>query len=158
VAAARVESLIGVRGPWGAVLQRRALGEDPSPVRTDREAKSVSAEETFPEDVSERDALVEERGRMADRVGGSLESHGIVGRTATLKLRYADFTTLTRSISRENATSHADAILADAVHLLDANWDRGLSVRLIGVGVSNLRPVQAAGQFRMDALTDQIEA
>ena len=157
VAAAPAASLMGVLGPWGAALRRRALGEDPSPVRTDREAKSVSAEETFPEDVSDRGALVGELRRMADRVAGSLERHGIVGRTVTLKFRYADFTTLTRSMSRENATPHADALFADAVHLLDAHWDRGSSVRLIGVGVSNLRPVQAPGQFRMDALTDQIE-
>ena len=43
-------------------------------------------------------------------------------------------------------------ILTDALHLLDANWEVGEPVRLIGVGVRNLRPVQAAGQYRMDAL------
>ncbi|MYF64527.1 MAG: DNA polymerase IV, partial [Chloroflexi bacterium] len=59
-------------------------------------------------------------------------------------------TTLTRSSSRDNATAHADAILADALHLLDANWEPRTNVRLIGVGVSNLRPVQAPGQLALD--------
>ncbi len=92
---------------------------------------------------------------MARRVARSLQRHGLVGRTVTLKLRHADFTTLTRSSSRESATAHADAILTDALCLLDANWTEGEPVRLIGVGVSNLRPVQAAGQLRMDALIDE---
>ena len=150
VAAAPPEALVTVLGPWGAALKRRAQGEDPSPVETDRETKSVSAEETFPEDVSDREPLAGELRRMADRVAQSLEKHGLVGRTVTLKLRLADFTTLTRSASRDNATAHADAILADALRLLDANWEPGTNVRLIGVGVSNLRPVQAPGQLPLD--------
>ncbi len=157
VAGASPEALTTVLGPWGVVLQRRAQGEDPSPVTTDREAKSVSAEETFAEDVRAREPLAEELRKMAARVAGSLERHGLVGRTVTLKLRRADFTTLTRSASKESATSHQDAILADALRLLDANWTPGEPVRLVGVGVSNLRPVQAPGQLRMDALINQIK-
>ena len=150
VAAAPPEALVTVLGPWGAALKRRAQGEDPSPVETDRETKSISAEETFPEDVSARESLAEELRRMAERVAQSLERHGLVGRTVTLKLRLSDFTTLTRSTSRDNATAHAGAILADALHLLDANWEPRTNVRLIGVGVSNLRPVQAPGQLALD--------
>ena len=157
VASAPVKALTTVLGPWGAALQRRALGEDPSPVRTDREPKSVSAEETFAEDITQRQVLVDELKRMADRVARSLEQQELVGRTVTLKLRRGDFTTLTRSISRERATSHADAIFTNAVHLLDANWDVGENIRLLGVGVSNLRPLQTPGQLRMEALTDQLE-
>ena len=119
---------------------------------TDRETKSISSEETFAEDISERAPLAAELEAMVERVARSLKRHGLVGRTVTLKLRRADFTTLTRSSSRESATAQADAILPDALHLLDANWEEGEPVRLIGVGVSNLRPVQAAGQYRMDAL------
>ena len=150
VAAAPPEALVTVLGPWGAALKRRAQGEDPSPVETDRETKSVSAEETFAEDVSARESLAGELRRMADRVARSLEEHGLVGRTVTVKLRLADFTTLTRSASRDNATAHAGAILADALRLLDANWEQGTNVRLIGVGVSNLRPVRAPGQLALE--------
>ena len=154
VAQGSPEALATALGPWGIALRRRALGEDDSPVATDRETKSISSEETFAEDISERAPLAAELEAMAGRVARSLERHGFVGRTVTLKLRRADFTTLTRSSSRESATAQADAILADALRLLDANWEEGEPVRLIGVGVSNLRPVQAAGQYRMDALLE----
>lgn len=150
IAAAPPEALVTVLGPWGAALKRRARGEDPSPVDAERETKSVSAEETFGEDVSVRETLVGELRGMSERVARSLERHGLVGRTVTLKLRHADFTTLTRSTSRDNATAHGDAILSDALHLLDANWEQGTNVRLIGVGVSNLRPVQAPGQLALN--------
>ena len=149
IASAPPEALVTVLGPWGAALKRRAQGEDPSPVDAERETKSVSAEETFGEDVNVRETLVDELWRMTERVARSLEKHGLVGRTVTLKLRLADFTTLSRSISRENATAHADAILSDALHLLDANWEPTTDVRLIGVGVSNLRPVHAPGQLAL---------
>lgn len=157
IAAASPEALVTVLGPWGAALKRRAQGEDPSPVDAERETKSVSAEETFAEDVSVRETLVDELRQMSERVARSLERHGLVGRTVTLKIRLSDFTTLTRSTSRDNATAYADAILADALHLLDANWEPGTNVRLIGVGVSNLRPVQAPGQLALDMDAGQTE-
>lgn len=147
VAAAPVEALVAALGHGGAALQRRAQGEDSSPVREERDPKSVSAEETFPEDVSDRESLADELARMAESVAKSLERRGLVGRSVTLKLRRADFTTLTRSVSRATATAHRDAILSDALRLLDANWREGESVRLIGVGVGAIRPVQAEGQL-----------
>jgi DNA polymerase-4 len=150
VAEAPVGRLTTALGPWGAVLQRKALGEDQSPVRTERQTKSVSAEETFAVDVTEAGVLSDELAKMAERVAASLSKHGLVARTVTLKLRSADFTTVTRSASRERATAGAEAILAEAVQLLSANWREGDPVRLIGVGVSNLRPVQAPGQLSMD--------
>ena len=152
VAAAPLGVLMGALGPWGAVLQRRAGGEDDSSVVTDRETKSSSAEETFAEDVASRDRLVEEISAMAERVAGSLVKHGLVGRTVTLKLRYADFTTITRSSSRDNATSSTSHVREEAIRLLDANWREGEPVRLIGVGVSNLRPVVAPGQLPLENL------
>ena len=150
LAATPTEQLTSVLGPRGALLQRRARGEDHSPVKPERETKSVSAEETFAEDVTERETLREELTRMASRVADSLFRHGLVARTVTLKLRSADFTTVTRSASRAQSTALADAILEEALHLLDANWEEGHPVRLIGVGVSNLRPVQAPGQLAME--------
>ena len=150
IAQAPMARLTSALGPWGALLQGRAAGEDRSAVKPERETKSVSAEETFPEDVSEGQPLRDELTRMAARVAGSLERHGLVARTVTLKLRTADFTTITRSASRERATAGAEAILTEALRLLDANWHEGEPLRLIGLGVSNLRPVQAPGQLTMD--------
>ena len=152
VAAASVAQLVSVLGPWGAVLQRRALGEDPSPVSTEREAKSMSAEETFAQDIEEQAPLVEVLHSMAQRLSRSLAEQGLVGRTVTLKLRFADFTTVTRSASGHSATASADVILEAATRLLESNWEPGQPVRLIGIGISKLRPVHAPGQLSMEAL------
>ncbi|MDA1035771.1 MAG: DNA polymerase IV [Chloroflexi bacterium] len=150
VAEAPLNTLMQVLGPWGAVVQRRAQGEDPSQVHTERETKSVSAEETFAEDVSEPERLRDEVTRMSGRIAESLDKHGLLARTITLKLRDAGFQTITRSASRERATADGEAILGEALRLLETNWQEGMPVRLIGVGVSNLRPVSAPGQLRMD--------
>jgi DNA polymerase IV len=158
LAAASFDHLLSTIGPWGLLLQRRALGQDPSPVRVEREAKSISAEETFEEDVADTGPLHAELERLTRRVATSLVNHGLVGRTVTLKLRHADFTTITRSSSRKSATASAEAILAQAVHLLDENWSQSQPLRLIGVGVSSIRPVLAPGQLPMDRLTAQVEA
>ena len=152
VATAPVALLVSTLGPWGAVLQRRAQGEDPSPVTADRETKSMSAEETFAEDVDERAPLVERLEAMAGRLAGSLAEKGFVGRTVTLKLRFADFTTVTRSASGHAATASAEVIREQATTLLESNWEPGQPVRLIGVGVSKLRPVHAPGQLPMEEL------
>ena len=149
VAEAPVGSLTTVLGPWGALLQRRALGVDPSTVKPERETKSVSAEETFAQDVTEEGPLREELVRLAGRVSESLASHGLLARTVTLKLRSADFHTVTRSSSLERATAGGESIVTEATLLLEGNWTKGDAVRLIGVGVSNLRPAQAPGQLSL---------
>jgi DNA polymerase-4 len=149
VAAAPVSSLTTVLGPWGALLQRRALGVDPSAVKPERETKSVSAEETFAQDVAEEGPLREELTRLGGRVADSLVRHGLLARTVTLKLRSSDFHTVTRSSSLERATAGGEAIVSEATRLLEANWTGGDPVRLIGVGVSNLRPVQVPGQLSL---------
>jgi DNA polymerase-4 len=150
VSDAPMASVMAALGPWGAVLQRRARGEDLSPVSTDRETKSVSAEETFAQDVTEEGTLRDEATRLAGRVAESLEKHGLVARTVTLKLRGADFHTITRSSSREQSTADAGVIAGEALRLLSANWAVGEPVRLIGVGTSNLRLTHAPGQLAMD--------
>ena len=152
VAAAPVALLVGALGPWGSVLQRRAQGEDPSPVTAERETKSMSAEETFAEDVDERASLVDRLEAMAGRLAGSLAKKGFVGRTVTMKLRFADFTTVTRSASGHAATASAEVIRAQATTLLESNWEPGQPVRLIGVGISKLHPVHAPGQLPMEEL------
>ena len=150
LAAAPLPQLMSLFGPWGAVLQRRAMGEDPSPVQTERETKSISSEETFAQDIDDQQVLYEELGRLSEQVAESLRKQDYLARTVTLKLRYADFTTITRSISRPNATANPQTIEGVARQLLDANWDQGQAVRLLGVGVSNLHLRQVEGQLAME--------
>jgi len=150
VADAPLSNVMAALGPWGAVLQRRARGKDLSPVSTDRETKSVSAEETFAEDVTDEDTLRDKVTRLAGRVAESLVKHALVARTVTLKLRDADFLTITRSSSREQSTADADAIAGEALRLLSANWASGEPVRLVGVGTSNLRLTHAPGQLPLN--------
>jgi DNA polymerase-4 len=150
IAGTPLQTITTILGPYGAVIQHRARGEDQSPVTPDRETKSVSAEETFAEDVSDALTLTDEVQRLSGRIAESLSNHGLVARTVTLKLRNADFLTITRSTSRDRSTADAEAIVADALRLLSANWTNGDPVRLIGVGASNLRLVRAPGQLAMD--------
>ncbi|MCH8200134.1 MAG: DNA polymerase IV, partial [Chloroflexi bacterium] len=107
---------------------------------------------TFEVDIDERAPLVERLEAMAERLARSLAKQGLVGRTVTLKLRSADFTTLTRSASGHAATASAEVIRAQAAALLESNWAPGQPIRLIGVGISNLRPVHAPGQLPMEEL------
>ncbi len=127
-------------------------------MRTEHGSKSVSAEETFARDVDEREALEEELERLAARVARGLAAEGLVGRTVVLKLRYADFTTITRSASREAATASAEAIATAAHDLLAQHWTDGAPVRLVGVGMGNLRPVHAPGQLPLPWPAEQADA
>ncbi len=152
VAHASLAGLIAVLGPWGAILQRRARGEDDSIVTPEREAKSISAEETFAHDVTDRETLHSELERMAQRIGDSLARSEVVARTVTLKLRFADFTTITRSQTSSLETADPRAILGMALELLERNWQAETPLRLIGVGVSNLRSRHTEGQLAMEGL------
>jgi DNA polymerase-4 len=121
----------------GAGLYALARAEDDRPVVPDREAKSVSTEETFERDLTDLDVLGREIDRMAASVGARLRTSAYSGRTVTLKLRRYDFTTITRSQTLAQPTDDARQIAATAHRLLsDAGTAGGL--RLLGVGVSGL--------------------
>ncbi|WP_432571779.1 DNA polymerase IV [Kineococcus sp. SYSU DK005] len=121
----------------GSGLLAFARGVDPRPVVPEREAKSVSAEETFSTDLTDRRDLTERTRRMAERVAARLVAGGVSGRTVTLKVRRYDFTTLNRSRTLPHATSAAREIAAHAAELLEG-VDVADGVRLLGVGVSGL--------------------
>ncbi|MGI4894632.1 MAG: DNA polymerase IV [Janthinobacterium lividum] len=121
----------------GSGLLAFARGIDPRPVVSEREAKSVSAEETFALDITDRRDLAERTRRMAERVAARLVASGVSGRTITIKVRRYDFTTLNRSRTLAHATSSVQEITTQAGELLDA-IDVADGVRLLGVGVSGL--------------------
>ena len=117
-------------------IRAKAVGVDEDPVKTERVAKSISAETTFAEDISEPDELREALTRLAGNVSRHLERKEVSGRTVTVKLRLADFTTLTRQTTLPFSTSSNDAILETAWGLLNGELAPGRSFRLLGVGMS----------------------
>jgi DNA polymerase-4 len=114
-----------------------ARGHDPRPVEANRDIKSIGHEETYPYDQGGRDALHREVVRMADAVAARLRASGLAGRTVTLKVRYGDFETFTRSQTLATATDNGPAIARIGGSLLD-QVDVSPGVRLLGVSVSNL--------------------
>ncbi len=122
----------------GAHLHALAWNDDERTVASDRAAKSISAEETFPDDVADVGVLRGEVRRLARRVGARLREGRLHGRTVTLKVRSGDFRTSTRSATLEEPTDHDEALARAALDLL-ASVDAAAGLRLVGVGVSNLR-------------------
>ncbi len=123
-------------GKLGAEMAERAWGIDNSAVQPESETKSVSKETTFARDVRDGVTLQRTLRELADGVGRSLRKKGLRGTTVKIKLRWADFTTLSRQVTLEQATAHDDEIFAAALDLFQRAWPLGRPVRLIGVGVS----------------------
>lgn len=126
-------------GKHGASLWELAHGRDERRVIPDREAKSISHETTFPTDITSLEALQARLLELTDLVGQRLRRHGRVGRTVHLKLRYADFSTITRAETLDRPTNVTNEIWSTATRLLAEKLpNRQLKVRLIGVGVQQL--------------------
>lgn len=119
-------------------LQRRARGIDQRPVNDDPgQAKSISQEWTFSQDVGSENELQDMMRKMADKVASSLQKRQLVAHTVVVKYRWIDFSTFTRQRTVEIGIDSAADILALALAIFQANW-QGEKLRLIGVGVSNL--------------------
>jgi len=126
-------------GKVGRLLRDRARGIDSRPLETSSERISISHEETFARDISEPARLHEELRRMAERLSEHLRRDGQAARTVTTKLRYADFSIRTRSITLDAGVDDAETIGDLACRLLDrALTDRPGALRLVGVGVKGL--------------------
>jgi DNA polymerase IV len=147
--AAGIEKLVQVRsadlellrqtvGSLADWLRQLSFGDDPRPVTPDRESKSSSTENTYAEDLVELEPMRAELDRMARENAEWLVRHKLESRTVTIKVRYADFTTVTRSHTLSRATADADVIASWAKDLL-ARTDAGQRpVRLLGVRVAGL--------------------
>ena len=126
-------------GSVGRLLRDRARGIDARDLELEAETISVSAEDTFARDISDRELLHAEVRRLAELVATRLGSSGLAGRTVTAKLRYADFSIRTRSTTLGAGVETADVIGDVACALLDRGLrDRPGALRLVGVGVSGL--------------------
>ncbi|KAB1656886.1 DNA polymerase IV [Pseudoclavibacter chungangensis] len=122
----------------GERLHDLAWGRDPRGVETERREKSVSHEQTFAVDEPDHAALEREIRAQADAVGARLRRAGLTARTVSIKLRWADFTTITRSKTLPEPTDLGRVLFRAAKELFDAAHDEGRPVRLIGVRAGEL--------------------
>jgi DNA polymerase IV len=124
-------------GAEGARLFRLAHGLDDRPVKAEREAKSISAETTFDDDIADFRPLELRLWRLAEKVSARLKANDLAGSTVTLKLKTADFRIRTRAHSFTHPTQLASRIVAAGRDLLARETD-GTMFRLLGIGVSTL--------------------
>ncbi|WP_067604346.1 DNA polymerase IV [Nocardiopsis listeri] len=122
----------------GTRLVELARGRDPSPVVPDTPDKSLGAEETFAEDVDDPETIDRELLRLSEKVARRLRATGQMGRTVSLKLRRADFSTVTRSRTLSEATDVAREISTVARELHAASGLKGVPLRLVGVRVEGV--------------------
>lgn len=127
-------------GKLGQELAQRARGHDDRPIITSHESKSISQETTFIQDVREGSLLRRTIQELSDGVGRRLREENLSGTTIRLKIRWPDFTTLTRQTSLDHVTDSPVEINQTAVELFERVWQPGKAVRLIGVGVSGFGP------------------
>jgi DNA polymerase-4 len=132
-------------------LKALAAGDDPREVSPDEEAKSVGAEDTFSEDLTGREPLSRELLSQAVRIGRRLRAEGIEGDVVTLKIKYADFTLVTRRTTLAAATDDDRAIFQAARGQLH-RIDLARPVRLTGISVSGLVPAGAPAASPGDQL------
>ena len=140
-------------GKWGLALAGKSRGEDAggwfdTEVGENVDPKSISHEHTFNEDTGDTERLLSTLMRLSEMVGRRLREGGYFSLTIQLKLRYKDFTTITRAHSLEQPTQMDNQIFEQARRLFFANWKAGAAVRLLGVQASNFE----AGPGQLDLL------
>ncbi len=137
------DDLVGLFGKTGEYYYEIAHGIDERPVETDYVRKSIGKEETFEKDIDD----IAEMGRILKTITGrvsiALEHHDAAGRTITLKVKFADFTCVSRSVTIEAAVNDAGIILMHAVNLLGRTEAGAKKVRLLGISISNLDTEEA---------------
>jgi DNA polymerase-4 len=143
-----------------------AQGRDPRQVETGEKTKSISTEETFQVDLTDRDDLGRVLRVQADRVAGRLRSSGLRARTITVKIRFSDFRTITRSETLASPTSNDLDVFRTATRLLAGAIEPGQALRLLGTACSGLEPAgveqldldQSSRRDDLDQAVDAIRA
>jgi DNA polymerase-4 len=155
-------------GHIGQRLHELSLGIDTRRIDPDQPVKSISAETTFDADITDRDQLIGHLWRLAEKTSDRAKAKGMAGGTVTLKLKCADFRSLTRQYRVASPTSLAETIYRHGETMLEKLLDRA-PFRLIGVGISDLVQMDGAAapppglfetdqtaQRRTEAATDEI--
>ena len=130
-------------GKWGLALAGKSRGLDAggwfdSEIGEAGDPKSISHEHTFNEDTADPQVLEATLTRLSEMVARRLRDHRLHARTVQIKLRYSDFTTLTRAHSLSHPTQLDTELIAESRALFRANWKKGATVRLLGVHAGNL--------------------
>jgi len=134
-----IQKLNELFGNSGEHYWRLAQGIDDRRVVPDREARSISHETTFAEDIGDREVLLAWLTELTEQVARRLRRHGLKGRTVELKVRFADFQTITRSLTLPEPTNITQELLQGATQLLATKLPpQHLPVRLLGFGVTAL--------------------
>jgi DNA polymerase IV len=141
-------------GTFGEELHRLARGIDDRAVLPPGEAKSISRETTFPEDISDHEFLMATLRYLTERVGADLREQGKQARCVAIKVRYEDFTTITRQRTLRQTTDTDQAIFQTGAELLQVALTADKRpIHLIGIGVSHLN--EPAGQLSLLEVTDR---
>ncbi len=131
--------LEGRLGKAGAMLFRLARGEDTRQVTPERELKSIGHEDTFDKDLWQSESMHVVLLDLAERVATRLRRHGVMGTTLTLKVKYADFSSVTRSRTVVDGIANAGDMFVLAKELLDKTEAGRKPVRLLGISLNNLQ-------------------
>jgi len=147
-------------GKWGLALAGKSRGEDAggwfdAEVGEHSDPKSISHEHTYNEDTANLEALQSTLMRLSEMVGHRLREGGYFARTVQLKLRYTDFTTITRAHSLEQPTQLDHEIFEHIRRLFLRNWKNGAAIRLLGVQTSNFESGPAQLDLLEPALDDR---
>lgn len=145
------ELLVKRFGTAGEELWRLAHGVDDRPVLPWAPPKSIGAEETFARDTADTSLIERTLLGQSERVGRECREAGVRGWTVTLKLRFSDFRTITRSLTLSDPTDQARPIFQGARRLLQKERIGGLGIRLVGISMSNLEP--SPGPLQLDLFT-----
>jgi DNA polymerase-4 len=142
-------------GQWGLALAGKSRGLDAGgwfdgEVGEDSNPKSISHEFTFNEDTADTDTLESTLARLSEMVGRRLREHELYARTVQLKLRYTDFSTITRAHSLDHATQLDTEIFQQVRALFRQNRKADAAIRLLGVHVSGLE----SGEGQMNLLAE----
>lgn len=143
------EKLLKILGKYGSTLAQHARGIDDRSVAEGDEVKSISSETTFYEDVADEKELINTLVNLSMQIGYRLRKKELGGFTVRIKIRWPNFQTHTRQLTLLQPTNQDSVIIASVKKLFYQIWKKGLKVRLIGVGVSQL-----TGQFQQLSLFD----
>jgi DNA polymerase-4 len=142
-------------GKWGLDLAGKARGQDAGAwfagaIGEDDGAKSISHEHTYDQDTANLQQIEATLMRLSEMVGRRLRENQYHARTIQLKLRYTDFTTITRARTLDAATQLDNEIYQQIRTLFYANWRKGAEIRLLGVQASSFEDVPAQADFLQD--------
>jgi len=154
------EELVRMFGKWGRALYDRARGIDESPVITEWDPKQMGCEETFERDLTNISLMERKLSDFSLEVASYLKKDKVKGRTVTLKVKYADFTVITRSHTLQVFFDDERIIYEEVVRLLKTKTEAGRRpIRLLGVSVSNFQSLEeeSHSQKREPDLFSQID-